>query len=268
MTKPQRYPRDPVALLPLLEALLPASIALVGSIRSSPTLEIFATFPADPPAEWMVVAVLPGPVGQMRIFHSFEAGPITNEEKERGQAMVNAVVGEMLRDRPGYKLGAVHEAWSESLRLNVVGGRYHTMCTTFLAPKNAQVDASRADTCGLILDEGRPGDEVLIQAKSGYRTREWYAAQLGHTSVLRPTPDSLPVAWVVTVADGAIGALYTLPEFRRRGLAKAVLAHRLGKMTGLPGFCHVEVTNGASESLWEGMGWTRGHRVNWIYADD
>jgi ribosomal protein S18 acetylase RimI-like enzyme len=75
------------------------------------------------------------------------------------------------------------------------------------------------------------------------------------------------VAWVLTVADGSVGALYTLPDYRRRGLAKAVLAHRLGRMEGLPGFCHVEVTNGASETLWEGMGWRRGHRVNWVYAD-
>jgi hypothetical protein len=162
MTKPDLYARDGAALLPILEPLLPASIVLVGSIHSNPTLEVYATFPADPPDEWMAIAVLPGAAVQMRLFHSLEASPLDDAQRERGQATVNAVVGEMLRRYPAYKLGAVHEAWAEALR-RVVGGRHHTLCTTWLAPSLA-VDASGAKLDGLVLDTGRAGDEVLVRS--------------------------------------------------------------------------------------------------------
>lgn len=83
-----------------------------------------------------------------------------------------------------------------------------------------------------------------------------------------PTP--LPVAWVITLADGSTGALYTMPQYRRRGLAKVVVADRLAKCEGMgmPSYCHVEVTNQASERMWEGMGWTRGHKCQWIYKTE
>lgn len=102
----------------------------------------------------------------------------------------------------------------------------------------------------------------------------FYAARLEYTSVLRPASPTgvarpLPVAWVITLPDGAIGALYTMPDYRRRGLAKMVVADRLAKCAhlGLPTYCHVEVTNQASERMWEGMGWTRGHKVQWVYRE-
>lgn len=78
--------------------------------------------------------------------------------------MVTAVVAHLLDSHPEYKLGAVHELWAEPLRLSVVGGRHHTVCTVFHAPKNkAEIDVGGADLSGLILDKGRPGDEVLVR---------------------------------------------------------------------------------------------------------
>ncbi|GMK53527.1 hypothetical protein CspeluHIS016_0101130 [Cutaneotrichosporon spelunceum] len=316
------YAHDPTSLLPLLESRLPASIAVVGAIRNNPEAEVFATFspPASSPnlsspEEWMVVAVVPS-ARQLRLFHSLEAslnwptnestGKSTDESTseptdhertgneptptpaaiKQAQATVAAVVLAVLPQRAGYKLGAVHVTWAESLRA-VVGGPAHTPCTTFLSPPAPLAPLAPLappppasapdldldlDLDGLVLDHGRPGDEDLIHEMSGYRTRAWYAAHLAQASVARARGG--PVAWVLTVADGSVGALYTLPSFRRRGLAKAVLAHRLARMgadpqavPGFQGFCHVEVGNNASEAMWTGLGWTRGHRVVWIYDE-
>lgn len=68
--------------------------------------------------------------------------------------------------------------------------------------------------------------------------------------------------------DGSLGALHTQPAFRRRGLAKVVLAAHLDKYEkqGVPGFCYIEEYNRPSIALFESLGWTRlPWRVYWVY---
>lgn len=65
-----------------------------------------------------------------------------------------------------------------------------------------------------------------------------------------------------------MGALHTQPAFRRRGLAKVVLAAHLAKYEaqGVPGFCYIEEYNTASIALFESLGWTRmPWNVYWVY---
>lgn len=177
---PVVYAHDPSTLLPLLTPLLPSSIVLVGAILSNPSTssdsstplrDVFATFPpsTEPPEEWMVVAILPGASNQMRLFHSLEATPSPSPDAiARGQELVNTVVAHVLKQYPTHRLGAVNTLWAESLRLNVVGGPHRTVCTTFLSPAaGAAIDSAGADMEGLMLDVGRPGDEVLVSQPSG-----------------------------------------------------------------------------------------------------
>lgn len=80
-----------------------------------------------------------------------------------------------------------------------------------------------------------------------------------------------PAAWVMTHGDGSVGALWTQPAYRRRGLAKVVLARHLADLAeqGVPGHCYVEEGNDASMRLWEGMGWsTIPFTFYWVYADE
>lgn len=74
--------------------------------------------------------------------------------------------------------------------------------------------------------------------------------------------------WVFTHGDGSIGALYTMPEYRRKGLAKAVLHRHVDRETqrGIPRFCYIEEGNDASAALFSSFGWTRlGGEFGWIY---
>ena len=71
--------------------------------------------------------------------------------------------------------------------------------------------------------------------------------------------DGKPQVWVFTHGDGSIGALYTMPEYRRKGLAKAVLRRHVARETarGIPRFCYIEEDNGASAALFGSFGWAR-----------
>lgn len=74
----------------------------------------------------------------------------------------------------------------------------------------------------------------------------------------------------MTHGDGSLGALWTQPDYRRRGLAKAIVASHLAEdeARGVPGHCHVEDGNVASMRLWEGLGWTRLSFTSfWVYEE-
>ncbi|XP_062387595.1 glycine N-acyltransferase-like [Sardina pilchardus] len=65
-----------------------------------------------------------------------------------------------------------------------------------------------------------------------------------------------PVSWVLLYPHSALGLLYTLPEYRRRGYARALVS-RFSEMLfeeGYPVYCFVEEGNSASCSLFQSIG--------------
>ena len=64
------------------------------------------------------------------------------------------------------------------------------------------------------------------------------------------------MAWAATCNDGSIGLLHTEPEFRRQGLAGAVVKELLRLHRGLTGPPHfyVDNSNVGSEALCRKMG--------------
>lgn len=79
-----------------------------------------------------------------------------------------------------------------------------------------------------------------------------------------------PQVWVMTHGDGSIGALYTQPGYRRRGLAKLVLRRHVQKeeARGVPRYCYIEADNDASRALFEGFGWRAlPQELQWVYGE-
>ncbi|XP_066535260.1 glycine N-acyltransferase-like protein 3 [Hoplias malabaricus] len=76
-----------------------------------------------------------------------------------------------------------------------------------------------------------------------------------------------PVAWILTYANGAMGILYTLPEHRGRGYAKALVRTMARKLhsEGYPVFCFVEEENTLSYELFISLGFTEdpSYRATW-----
>lgn len=106
-----------------------------------------------------------------------------------------------------------------------------------------------------------------------YHPPPYILSRSAYTTLLRPQEGGRPVCWILTHADGALGALYTLPEWRRKGLAKLVVRERLRDMAKegngvLRANLQVEAGNTASEALWRSLGWGPAWRVGWVYSDE
>ncbi|KAK2896903.1 hypothetical protein QQF64_005500 [Cirrhinus molitorella] len=84
--------------------------------------------------------------------------------------------------------------------------------------------------------------------------------------------DDQPVAWILTYPSCAMGMLYTLPEHRGKGYAKAlvtVMSKRLHAQ-GYPAYCFVEEENKLSYSLFTSLGFTEepDYRAAWFVFND
>nr|XP_055026895.1 uncharacterized protein LOC129416586 [Misgurnus anguillicaudatus] len=84
--------------------------------------------------------------------------------------------------------------------------------------------------------------------------------------------DDQPVAWVLTYTFGAMGMLYTIPEHRRKGYAKAlvsIMSRRLHSQ-GYPVYCYIEEENQVSYRLFTNLGFTKDpeYRTTWVVLND
>ncbi|XP_050982769.1 glycine N-acyltransferase [Labeo rohita] len=84
--------------------------------------------------------------------------------------------------------------------------------------------------------------------------------------------DDQPVAWILTYPSCALGMLYTLPEHRGKGYAKAlitVMSKRLHAQ-GYPVYCFIEKENKISYSLFTSLGFTEepDYRAAWFVFND
>lgn len=266
---------------------------------------VWCTFPpsalSSPPPIYNMIAIVPRPQEfQTRSFCSAEANlPDPETEAEA----VRVVVASHLTLRRMYSwmllAGGVHERWLSAL-LEAVGTKSRVDTYLWLSPEGGSpaLDLDEAEVQrqleaeGLILDHGRACDAQIVTRPDFLTVRRslmvqicdtreaqspisYYYKQLPHTTVLRPksAPDEPPkraVCWIMTHAAGDQGVLYTLPEWRRKGLAKIVTAVRLKEAakSGVRGFVWVFAGNAASNALWENLGWEKQWTARWVYFVD
>jgi len=72
--------------------------------------------------------------------------------------------------------------------------------------------------------------------------------------------------WIMTHDDGAIGFLHIVEDYRRKGYAKALMAHMIQQVrgTGRIPFVHIEETNFKSMGLALQLGFYRDRLVHWF----
>ncbi|KAL7889377.1 hypothetical protein AOLI_G00016350 [Acnodon oligacanthus] len=79
--------------------------------------------------------------------------------------------------------------------------------------------------------------------------------------------DGQPVSWILTYCDCTMGMLYTMPEHRRKGYAKALVSIMAKKLhsKGYPVYCFIEEDNSLSYRLFASLGFTEdpSHRLVW-----
>ncbi|TRY96130.1 hypothetical protein DNTS_015949 [Danionella cerebrum] len=81
-----------------------------------------------------------------------------------------------------------------------------------------------------------------------------------------------PVAWILTYSSCALGMLYTVPEYRGKGIAKAlvsIMSKRLLSL-GYPVYCYTEEENKISHRLFTSLGFTEepNFRAAWFGFND
>ncbi|XP_030627692.1 glycine N-acyltransferase-like protein 3 [Chanos chanos] len=78
-----------------------------------------------------------------------------------------------------------------------------------------------------------------------------------------------PVAWILTYESCAIGMLYTVPEHRGKGYAKALVTIISKKLfsQGYPVYCFIEEENQVSYRLFSKLGFTEdpSYRATWFH---
>lgn len=81
-----------------------------------------------------------------------------------------------------------------------------------------------------------------------------------------------PVSWILTYASCAMGMLYTLPEHRGKGYAKAVISAMAKRLHAqdYPVYCFVEEENTISYNLFKSLGFTEdpSYRETWFGFND
>lgn len=279
-------------------------------LQGRPLERMYASFPpgqipSDEDRDWLVTVALPEPSEQIRVWHRLEvegnqaemAATRTIPQPEAGHSLDDdevklaldlyiQAVQQMRQLYPRYwVVGQVNSLWEGGLR-KALDAPSRTICRVFLAPKvePPAMPEEDFDKLGLKLDHTREGDETEVRLalpSSGvdtqmsiltkYHSPAYILARSPYTTLLRPKEGGRPVCWILTHADGSLGALYTLPEWRRRGLAKVVVRERLRAMAKegdgvLRANLQVEDGNTASESMWRGLNWEPAWQVGWVYS--
>ncbi|TFK54255.1 hypothetical protein OE88DRAFT_1169345 [Heliocybe sulcata] len=182
----------------------------------------------------------------------------------------------------GIIVGSVHQKWLDTL--SPLAGRIGP-CTKFLRPPSEPGSAASS-----VPDLGQefaittltpPDIQTLISSSAIPHTEEYFLSRCD-TSICVRTVDaegspSRPVAWALQHTDGSIGTLYVQPEFRGKGLARAVvdsLARRLneaevpGERGGAFGWNWADVVqnNVNAERFFAGLhGWNIGWKCYWMF---
>ncbi|XP_076830149.1 glycine N-acyltransferase-like protein 3 [Brachyhypopomus gauderio] len=81
--------------------------------------------------------------------------------------------------------------------------------------------------------------------------------------------DGHPVSWILTYSSCAMGMLYTLPEHRKKGYAKAVVSALAKKLHsgGYPVFCFIEENNQLSYRLFRSLGFNEDSSYRFAWYD-
>lgn len=84
--------------------------------------------------------------------------------------------------------------------------------------------------------------------------------------------DGQPIAWILTYTSCAMGMLYTIPEHRGKGYAKALVTSMSRRLLsqGFPVYCFIEEENQVSYRLFTNLGFTEipDYRAAWFAFND
>jgi len=137
-------------------------------------------------------------------------------------------------------------------------------CQRLYLPEDVQLPAAT-----LSLSPVLPADAEHIYSNSNYKTFssvEYIREQIkqGPGSAYR-LEDTL-AGWALTHDDGAMGMLHVLDDYRRKGVAKAIVIDLIQKVRalGLTPYTYVEPSNSGSMELVTQLGFLPDRPIHWV----
>jgi GNAT superfamily N-acetyltransferase len=131
----------------------------------------------------------------------------------------------------------------------------------------------------------RPEEAPLVDRAWKYRREGASLAMVCECIQSRPAlcvrrlADGAPVCWAVLRADGSWGLLHTVPDARRRGLARALMLHAFAAQWAWCGmradeplaalvapYVHIALGNAESEGLFTALGFVPSEPVTWVMS--
>jgi len=142
--------------------------------------------------------------------------------------------------------------------------RWILSCQRFYLPNRIEVSEPTLEISAI-----STADAEQIFTNSNYQTYtsvSYIKEQIeGGPGVAYHSNDKL-VGWALTHDDGAMGMLHVLDNFRRQGIAKALvvdLIRKIREMGNTP-FTYVEPSNCASLELIKGLGFVQDRIIHWV----
>jgi len=142
--------------------------------------------------------------------------------------------------------------------------RWTLSCQRFYLPNNIEVPAPALEVSSI-----SPADAEHIYTNSNYQTYisvPYIKEQIEQGPGIAYHYNDKLVGWVLTHDDGAMGMLHVLDDFRRKGIAKALVVDLIRKIreAGRLPFTYVEPSNCASFELINGLGFVPDRAIHWV----
>ncbi|GAA5960230.1 hypothetical protein JCM3765_002511 [Sporobolomyces pararoseus] len=219
-------------------------------------------------------------------FSAVIGGWVKEVEETGGEGLLQKVVEEVMsrasrEKREFVRIGAVPDRWTRVVEkvtgIECISASRIWCDSSWYSSGAASTTTSEEDLSipeGFEFRDAREEDiPVILSTSEVPHLPSYLSTRLSHTSCLfslRPPPSSSSssptssssselVAHVTTHRDGSLGTLYVNPSYRRLGLARLVLRHRLSKMRQETeekvGYCYVHRENEASRAVMKSLGW-------------
>jgi len=243
---------DAEAVRPLLEADPLATVRMRNLLfrLRPPDLRVLVDDPASP------AAVLVNNDGEFWDLHA--------PDVEQGRQMLDALQPDG-RERV---FAGVAEPLAAHLRERheLV---FDTPCTLFVLARAADLrERDAAQEISALAPEHT--DQVSaawpLGTHEGFDKRGYLGSRIEQGPTAAVFEQGRLAAFVLTHADGSLGVLHTEPDFRGRGLARAVLQAQVRQIiaSGAPVFGYVIRGNDAAEQLMASVGLTRVREAVWL----
>jgi ribosomal protein S18 acetylase RimI-like enzyme len=142
--------------------------------------------------------------------------------------------------------------------------RWTLSCTRFYLPNETKLPQNVLQTTELVSE-----DALHIYSNSHYKAYtsvEYIQEQIKQGLFSGYRKEQKLVGWVLTHDDGALGMLHVLDNYRRQGVARALVIDLIEKVRkiGIIPYTYVEPSNTASMELVKNLGFVPDRSIHWV----